>query len=113
MNAKNIPDIGSMRHRITFQQRMQIADGAGGSLDEWENFLTLWAAIDDPGSSDIYERGANQPIEKKTFTIRYHPTIDETMRITWNKRTFTIDGIVNIGNMNHFLEISAAGQWDA
>lgn len=45
--------IGELRHRITFQEPIEVSDGQGGQSVTWQDVTTVWASVQ-PKSGNEY-----------------------------------------------------------
>lgn len=97
---------GTLRSRITLMQPQTVASDWGNTIsyvsagDVWASVLPTKAA----------EAVADQGVQLKTsYTIRtrYRDDISSDWQIVYNGKTFDIAGIVNVGNRNKELEITA------
>lgn len=92
-------DPGKMRHRITFQSFVGEQDDYGDPLqaddDNWENKVTLWAAIDPISGREFYAAEQSQSQVSHKIRCRYHSGLTTAMRIKYGKRIFQIISVID------------------
>lgn len=99
-----------LRHRLTLQQEIKTADGAGGYIRSWQNIADLWAEIASVGNKSVYGReklyaGQLQAEISHKVTIRYRSGISTSMRLLFENRIFNIRAISDIKENNEVLEL--------
>jgi SPP1 family predicted phage head-tail adaptor len=97
----------SLRHKVTLEQKVQTADGAGGFTTAWEQVAILWASIDRMRASESYNSGQLRTASSHVFRARYTSSITTDMRLVFGERIFNIRSINNPGEKNNMLEIYA------
>ncbi len=102
-----ISGIGDLRHRITLQKEIAITDTDGFTKRDWQDFTTVWAAVENLHGREYWEAAAVQMENTVKFTIRYRNDITNDMRIRFRNRYFEIISIDNIKHRNEFIEIKA------
>jgi SPP1 family predicted phage head-tail adaptor len=98
---------GSLRHRIKIERQTKVADGAGGSTITWATYAEIRSFIK-PISGN--ERLFSQRLEANTthrIFIRYRGDLTTTDRINYNGRLMQIRALINLEEMNKFIEIYA------
>jgi len=87
--------IGSLRHRVTLQEKNQVADDAGGSTTTWSTVVTFWGRISPKSSREQSRADTLYGTSTHTLTFRTSaaPTVASTMRVTPGGNTYVIDGI--------------------
>jgi SPP1 family predicted phage head-tail adaptor len=85
---------GALRHRIIIQQNTPTRSAIGSPVDSWSTLCTVWARIQpaDP-------KGLNYGQQRKwelshIFTMRERTGIEPGMRVSFDGRLFTINGVV-------------------
>ncbi len=99
-----------LRHRLTLQQEVQTADGAGGYIRSWQNITDLWAEISQVSGRSIYgseklQYGKIQSGITHKITIRYRSGISTAMRLLFENRAFNIRAVTNIRENDEILEL--------
>ncbi len=101
---------GRLRHRITFQDRVNTADGNGGNTITWTDNREVWGSVEPAKtakSREFYESATeNANIDGKIVT-RYFSGFDPTMRVSWKSRSrvFNIEAVVNPDERDKMFEI--------
>jgi SPP1 family predicted phage head-tail adaptor len=101
-------DPGSLRHRVTILSSTTTPDGIGGSTRETVTVGTVWACVT-PQKGAAAEKVTAADTRAQTVmlvTIRYPDfTVDATMRVQWNSRTFVIQKIVQRNLVTRWLDL--------
>ncbi len=97
--------VGKLRHRVTIQQLVNTDDGAGGSIETWQNVATVWAAIEPLRGNERYAAQQVQSTLTHKVTIRYREGIKPQMRLTYKGRIFDIESVIDIEERHHWLEL--------
>lgn len=98
---------GDLRHEIVIEQNTAADDGGGDYVGSWSTLYTTRAKITDPKP---YERISAEKLEHTVthvFTIRYRTGIDTSMRISFDSRYFYIKSLINPGERNRWLVMTA------
>lgn len=107
MTKKNTAS--SLRHRVTLQQEIQTADGAGGYVRSWQDVADLWAEINSiTAKSYGQERffaGKIQAEITHKITIRYRAGVTADMRLLFGSSIFNIRSVLNKDENNETLEL--------
>ena len=96
---------GKLRHRTTIQQLVNTDDGAGGSIETWQNVATVWAAIEPLRGNERYTAQQVQSTLSHKVTIRYHEGVKPQMRLTYKGRIFDIEAVIDIEERHRWLEL--------
>lgn len=96
---------GKLRHRATIQQLVSTDDGAGGSIETWQNVATVWAAIEPLRGNERYTAQQVQSTLTHKVTIRYREGIKPQMRLTYKGRIFDIESVIDIEERHRWLEL--------
>lgn len=91
---------------ITFQNKVE-HDGPFEPLDEYEDYISLWAESRFLRGKNFYSARAANVKTDVEFIIRYREDLDETMRIKSNNKTYEIEGILPLDNNRMYLVIKA------
>ena len=91
---------------ITFQNKVE-HDGPIQPLDEYEDYISLWAESRWLRGRNFYSARAANVKTDVEFIIRYREDLDETMRIKIDDRYFNIEGILPLDNNRMYLTIKA------
>ena len=82
--------IGSLRHRVKFQQLQKLPDGQGGFTHSWVDYATVWARVKAVTGKETIEADRLVSIADFKVTVRYRNDIDDTMRVVWNSKNYQI-----------------------
>lgn len=87
---------GLLRHRVKFQTEQPVQDTYGEEIMDWQDFDTVWAAVEDLAGNERYIDASDQVIAEATtrIRIRRRDDLDVTMRIVWKSHTYKILAIV-------------------
>lgn len=91
---------------ITFQKKVD-PDGPFQPLDEYEDYISMWAESRFLRGRNFYAARAANVKTDVEFIIRYREDLDETMRIKSNNKTYEIEGILPLDNNRMYLVIKA------
>lgn len=92
-------DPGKMRHRITFQRFTGKQDEFGDPIQaddsNWEDVVTVWAAIDPLKGREFYAAQQSQSEITHNVYCRYRAGLNSAMRIKYRTRKFSIESIID------------------
>lgn len=99
-----------LRQRLTLQQEVKTADGAGGYARSWQDIADLWAEISPLNyragiGSEKLAAGQIQSEISHKVTLRYRAGISASMRLVFENRAFNIRSVRNINEGNEILEL--------
>lgn len=100
-------DIGEMRDRITLQKKRE-QQGPIPNLKDYDDYKTIWSKARFLKGREFWSAKATNAETTVEFTIRYRKDIDTSMRIVYDKRHFSIDGIIPVDNKKMYLIIMAS-----
>lgn len=89
---------------VTFQNKVE-SDGPFQPLDEYEDYISLWAESRFLRGKNFYAARAANAKTDVEFIIRYRTDLDETMRIKFNNEFYNIEGILPLDNNRMYLII--------
>ncbi|WP_434642754.1 phage head closure protein [Thermoanaerobacterium thermosaccharolyticum] len=96
---------GKLRHRATIQQLVSTDDGAGGSIETWQDIVTVWAAIEPLRGNERYTAQQVQSTLSHKVTIRYREGIKPQMRLTYKGRVFEVESVIDVEERHQWLEL--------
>lgn len=102
--------IGKKRHRITFQEEVRTADGAGGFFSAWQNIAgepTVWAEIEPVSATEALRFRQLQQTITHRIRIRFRSDVTAAMRIVKGARIFRIRAVFDPQERGQVLEILA------
>lgn len=98
-------DIGSLKHRITFQKLEQTKNEFGEMLGQWSDFKTVWADVRPVSGRQFFAaKQINNEISHNIY-IRYNSELLPNMRIKYKERTFDILYLMNVNEENKLMQI--------
>lgn len=104
-------NIGALRHLVTLEgPGTAVPDGRGGytQVPTPLSPSQVWAEIKPATARDLERRMAStvQSTASHIVTMRYHPQVNTTTRITFGTRVFNVTGVQNIDERNVELVIA-------
>lgn len=98
---------GTLRHRITIQQAQDTQNSYGEPVPTWITFATVWASIEPLSGRELSTYRSIGGTETHKVTMRYLSGLDlDTMQISYNNRTFSINSISNTEERNYELVLT-------
>jgi SPP1 family predicted phage head-tail adaptor len=98
---------GSLRHRIKIQRQSLVADGGGGGVLTFTDYAEIRAFVKPTtGSERLYSMRLEANTTHRIF-IRYRSDLTTSDRINFNGRLMQIRALINLEEMNKFIEIYA------
>ena len=104
-----------LRHKLTLQQEVQTADGAGGTTKSWGNVTDLWAEIIPLGvtgsgqsknaGKEIFFGDQIQAEATHRILLRYRDGVTPDMRLVFESRIFNIRYVANVDEMRDTLSL--------
>ena len=104
-SCKYLP--ATLKKRFTVQSPSRVPDGQGGFTETWVDVTSVWCSIDPVKSYERYQ--AMQlavPVSHK-IVMRYTPAVDETCRLKYGVRVFSVKEVLNQNEADRFLTIKA------
>jgi len=85
---------GKLRHRVRIQHKLTSQDPVTGEqlTDQWVDFASVWASVEDLSARDFIAAQAGQSEAKSRVVIRYREGITAAMRVVLDDGT--VCGIV-------------------
>lgn len=104
---RKLKDVGTVYDaHITFQKKKEY-DGAFPTLDEYEDYVSLWAESRFLRGKNFYAARAANIKTDVEWKIRYRTDIDESMRIKYDGKFYEIEGMLPLDNNRSYLLIKA------
>jgi len=94
------------RTKITIQKKTD-TEGPFQPLDEYENYVRLWAEPRFLRGRNLYAARAGNVKTDVEFIIRHYDGLDETMRVIHEGKTYKIEGIIPLDTTRSFMAIKA------
>lgn len=99
---------GELDQRITFQERLSVPDGIGGSSFTWVDIATLssvWAHVRTAGGREVTEYERVNAEQSYLFVIRNRSDINAAYRIMWDGEPFSIKAVKKPKSRAMYMEI--------
>lgn len=96
---------GSLRHRVTIQQRAATQDGFGEPSDTWTDIATVWANVQPLRGEERFTAQQMQAAIDHKVTMRYRAPLSAQNRLMFGARILDIESVVNIDERNRTLEV--------
>lgn len=101
--------ISELNKRIKFQIYSVSFNENGFEVEEWTDFKTVWASVNNLFGKEYWEAKTIQAEKTIEFKIRYSKDLKDLntkkYRIMWDNRIFDITFIDNVKYQNNFLKI--------
>lgn len=104
---------GTLRRRITIQQRSVTKDTFGGQSTSWSDLATVWAEITPLSARELLTAQAVNAEVTHSITVRYqamfaNPKTVAGYRAFYAGRYFNIHGSMNQDERNRVIVLSAS-----
>ncbi len=104
MRAPKIaPRIGAMRHRVTLEDAVRIADAGGGASIEWQATASVWAEIQPKSGREVFESDQLGGRVTHDVRMRFREGVTAKMRIFHAGRLFDIRYVADVGGRGEWL----------
>jgi SPP1 family predicted phage head-tail adaptor len=100
--------VGKLRHRLTLEAPVEMADGAGGVARSWTESGQVWAAIEPLGANDTVVADKRLGALSHRVTLRHRDDLTLNHRVRLGMRVFFIRAIRDPDEMGRFLECLVA-----
>lgn len=98
---------GELNKSITFQRKTITYDTYNAPIETWADSFTVWAAVAEIGSRELYQAQKLFSETSAVFKVRYTEKINSRMRIRYRGRTYEILGEPTPDSRRIELTISA------
>lgn len=102
--------IGNMRHLLTIEHRVRVADDSGGFSESWQSLpqdAQVWAAIETLSGRQILRAGQLQPAATHRLHLHYRQGLSPGMRLTGEGVCYDITAVLDRDNRKQYLEVMA------
>ena len=96
---------GTLKHRISIQQKIQTSDDMGGYTETWEDLYSVWAAIWPLSGKEYLASGRKEGEVTHRIRIRYRDGILPSHRVKYGSRIFDIRVGLNHEEQNKYLDL--------
>lgn len=87
-------DVGKLDKRITIEQKVKERDAAGEPKDVWQKVKTVWANVRFERGMESIRNNKDSATSKVSIRIRYRTDLDESMRVIFSKRAYSIISVL-------------------
>lgn len=101
------PDPGRLSSRVSLERQIRTPDASGGATTEWEEVVTLWAAIDPVAAGESLSADRLSTRVTHRITIRFRTDIEGGMRIVHRTRNLRIAHWRDLDETRRFLVLEA------
>jgi SPP1 family predicted phage head-tail adaptor len=88
---------GTLRHRITIQQKTTTRNDLGQDVATWTTLKTVSARVESPSGRELERARQSVAEASHVITIRWFSGLDTNMRVLFRNRTLHI-GAINEGD---------------
>ncbi|HAD25887.1 MAG TPA: head-tail adaptor protein [Alphaproteobacteria bacterium] len=96
--------IGDLRHRVTLQQVVDVADAGGGSTQSWQDVVTLWAEILPLSGGEDVRAMAVSSTQKYRLRLRYRADITPAQRFVRDAQILNIRAVRDRDGRGRWIE---------
>jgi SPP1 family predicted phage head-tail adaptor len=100
--------IGRLRHRLTLEAPVEMADGAGDVARTWSAQGQVWAAIEPVGANDAVVVDKRLGALSHRVTLRHRDDLTLNHRFRLGMRVFFIRALRDPDELGRFLECLVA-----
>lgn len=100
-------DPGQLSSRVALERAVRAADGSGGATLDWEEVVTLWAAIEPVAAGEIFAADRLATRVTHRITIRHRTDVEGGMRIKHRGRVMCIEACRDPDEARRFLVLQA------
>ena len=97
--------IGKMRYKVKVETATNTVDAGGGITQNFNSVAFIYANIVPKNANSSYRQGILQEKVTHEITIRYRKDIDTNAKITYEDRSFAVNGIINVDERDRFLKL--------
>ena len=95
---------GAMRTRLILEQAVDMADGAGGSLQVWQAIAELWAEVIPLSGGERYAFDQTDALMSFRVRTRFRRDVRPEMRLRWDDRLLDIQAAFDPDGRRQKLE---------
>jgi SPP1 family predicted phage head-tail adaptor len=100
--------VGRLRHRLTLEAPVEMADGAGGVARTWSALGQVWAAIEPVGANEAVVADKRIGALTHRVTLRHRSDLTLNHRFRLGMRVFFIRALRDPDEQGRFLECLVA-----
>ncbi len=104
MRAQSIaPRLGALRHRVTIETPVRIADAGGGAEIDWQAVAAVWAEIQPKSGREVFESDQLGGRVTHDVRLRFRDGVTPKMRILHAGRLFDVRYVARAGTHGEWL----------
>jgi SPP1 family predicted phage head-tail adaptor len=103
-------EAGSLRQRITIQEKSVVRDTYGAETITWVTHVTAWARMEPLTGREFLEARQTQAEGMVRFTLRYQSGIVPEMRVLFGSRTFDIQAVIHVEERGREVQLMCTEQ---
>ncbi len=97
-------DPGKLDRRITLRSASVSTDGFGQAVRTYSDLGKVWAKVEYRGvPKEGDETDKLTSVNKVRFTIRYRSDVDATTKISWDSKTYEVEGVSLEGRERYLI----------
>ncbi len=96
-------DPGKLDRRITLRSASVSTDGFGQAVRTYSDLGKVWAKVDYRTVKEGEETDRLTSVNKVRFTIRYRADVDATTKISWDGKTYEVEGVSLEGRERYLI----------
>lgn len=97
------PAIGALRHRVTIEAPVDVADDVGGFVRSFNAVAQVWAHVAPLGASDAFIEQRLEQSRLYAATIRWRSDVAAQMRFDFRGRKLVVRTVEDMGERRRFL----------
>lgn len=96
--------IGTLRHRVILQVRVDTVDAGGGVATSWADIAGIWAAVVPLSGKEQVQSMAVVATQRYRVRLRHRPDITPAHRLRYDGRILNIRSVRDLGERRQWLE---------
>ena len=96
-------DPGQLDRRVTLPSASVSTDGFGQAVRTYSTLAQVWAKVDYRTVKEGEETERLTSVNKVRFTIRYRADVDATIKISWDSKTYEVEGVSLEGRERYLI----------
>lgn len=94
-----------LRHKMSLQEEIRTADGAGGFVRSWKTLTEIWAEIRTLSGRESFFADKLESAVSHKILVRYREGVAAGQRLVHESRVFNIRYVANLHSDNEVLEL--------
>lgn len=91
--SKGSSPVGALRRRLLLEAPVELPDGAGGSLRDFETVAAVWAQVEWLSGDERWQRGRPEQRISHRITLRWRAGVDAGQRLRDGTQLFDIRAV--------------------